>query len=66
MNGRQSTDIEARPGNFPGSCRMKIHNAGEKVLDRDPLRERGDNVFPRCALIRGMRETSNADWLDQG
>jgi len=25
-------------------------------------RERGDNLFPPCALIRGMHETSNADW----
>ena len=25
--------------------------------------ERGDN-FPRCAVIRGMHENSNADWWD--
>jgi len=28
----------------------------------EPHRERGDNLFPRCAPIRGMHETSNADW----
>ena len=27
-------------------------------------RERGDNLFPRCALIGGMHETSYADWWD--
>ena len=31
---------------------------------RESRRERGDNLFPRCALIRGMHETSNADWWD--
>jgi len=28
---------------------------------REPFIGRGDNLFPRCALIRGMLETSNAD-----
>jgi len=42
----------------------------KKILLGDPpkkgerQRERGDTFFPRCALIRGMHETSNADWLD--
>jgi len=39
-------------------------NGNLVVLIREPLRERGDNLFPRCALIRGMHETSNADWRD--
>jgi len=29
---------------------------------REPQRERRDNFLPRCALIRGMYETSYADW----
>jgi len=29
---------------------------------REPRWERSDNLFPRCALICGMHETSNADW----
>jgi len=29
-----------------------------------PHEERCDNLFPRCALIRGMHKTSNADWWD--
>ena len=29
---------------------------------REPHRERGDNLFLRCALIHGMHETSNAGW----
>jgi len=33
-------------------------------LRREPHRERGDNLLPRCALIRGMHETSNAEWWD--
>jgi len=32
------------------------------VACREPHRERGDNLFPRYALIGGMHETSNADW----
>jgi len=31
---------------------------------REPHREKGDNFFPLCALIRGMHETSHADWWD--
>ena len=31
---------------------------------REPHRERCDNLFPRCALIGAMHETSNADWWD--
>jgi len=31
---------------------------------REPHRERGDNFFPLCALVRGMHETSHADWWD--
>ena len=31
---------------------------------REPHRERGDNLIPRCALIGGMHEISNADWWD--
>jgi len=31
---------------------------------REPHRASFDNLFPRCALIRGMHETSNADWWD--
>jgi len=31
---------------------------------REPHRERGENFFPRCALIGGMHGTSNADWWD--
>jgi len=35
------------------------------IQSREPHdRERGDNLFPRCSLIRGMHETSNADWWD--
>jgi len=34
------------------------------VLIREPHKRRGDNLFPRCALIRGMHETSNPDWWD--
>jgi len=30
----------------------------------EPQRERGDNLFPRFALIGGKHETSNADWWD--
>jgi len=30
----------------------------------EPHKERGNNLFPRCVLIRGMHETSNADWWD--
>jgi len=26
--------------------------------------KRGDNLFPRYALIRGMHDTGNADWWD--
>jgi len=33
-------------------------------VPREPHRERGENKFPRCALIRGMHETSYADWWD--
>ena len=36
----------------------------EADSSREPHRERGDNFFPRCALIRGMHETSNDDWWD--
>ena len=32
-------------------------------VSREPRRERGD-IFPRCALIRGMHETSYVDWRD--
>jgi len=28
--------------------------------------ERGDSLFPRCALIGGMHETSHADLWDAG
>jgi len=31
---------------------------------RELHRERGDNFFPRCALIRGVHGTSNADRWD--
>ena len=34
------------------------------VHPREPHWERGDNLFPRCVLILGMHETSNADWSD--
>jgi len=27
-------------------------------------REKGDNLCPRCALIRGMHEASNDDWWE--
>jgi len=37
-------------------------NSGVANKPRKPKRESGDNLFPRCALIRGMRETSNANW----
>jgi len=30
---------------------------------RESHMERGDHLFPRCALIRGMHESSNADWV---
>ena len=33
---------------------------------REPQRERGALSFPRCVLIGGMHETSNADWWDAG
>ena len=41
----------------PARCRALLGTA------REP-KERGDNLFPRCALIRGMHEISNADWWD--
>jgi len=37
-------------------------NLLETLYPREPHRERGDNLFPRCALISGIHETSNADW----
>jgi len=32
----------------------------EADRDRGSHRERGDNLFPRCALIGGLRKTNNA------
>jgi len=32
------------------------------VLSREPYKERGDNLFPQCALTRGIHETNDADW----
>jgi len=34
------------------------------VGGREPYTKRGDNLFPRCELIRGMHKTSNADCWD--
>jgi len=52
----------------PQSSFLAIRNYGNVMWwgdgSREPHRERGDNIFPRCALIRGMHETSHADWLD--
>ena len=31
-------------------------------LHREHRRERRDNFFPRCALIRGSQASRNADW----
>jgi len=31
------------------------------VLRREPQKERGDSLFPRCVLVGGMQETINAD-----
>jgi len=42
---------------FPSMIARAVH-------PREPHWERGDNLFPRCVLILGMHETSNADWSD--
>jgi len=47
---------------YRSSCCDEFHHGCFYI--RESHRERGDNVFPRCALIRGMHETSNADWWD--
>jgi len=50
---------------FPEPRMRKKHafNALVCYLGREPNRERGGNLF-RDVLIRGMHETSTADWWD--
>jgi len=54
------------PGYIPSrgdKVSYSLHITGI-LSDLESLIGRGDNLFPRYALIRGMHETSHADWWD--
>ena len=45
-----------------GAPAVSCPTISESHPTREPHKERGDNLFTRCALILGINETSNADW----